>query len=110
MERQATEKRAQDRQRIKFAGKLCSEINAYMLDKAAGPSRMARAGKVAKAAATKNAGRKQWPVPRFWPPSTVGMVKVTTPKSLGLRAKPEAFWASPDFCMDLVCRASGPGR
>ena len=101
MERQATEKKAQDRQRINFAGKLCSEVNAYMLDKAAGPSRMARAGKVAKAAAAKNVGRKQWPAPRFWPPSTAGMEKVTKPKSLGLRAKQDAFWASPDFVWAL---------
>ena len=78
-------------------GKLCSEITAYMLDKAAGPGRVARAGKVAKVAASKDAGRKQLPVPRFWPPSTAGMERVTKPKSLGRRAKPDAFWASPDF-------------
>ena len=99
--RQATEKKEQDRQRIKYAGKLCGAVNDYMLDKAAGLSRMARAGKLAKAAAAKNAGRKQLPVPRFWPPSTAGMEKVTTPKSLGLRAKPEAFSASPDFVWTL---------
>ena len=63
--RVAEEKEAQSRMRLKFAAKLCGELQAYMGALSQGPERAARAGRLAAAAAWRREGLKVCPVPVF---------------------------------------------
>ena len=97
----AVAQEAQERLRLRFVGKLCGELNAYLQGDTENRGRIVRAENLAVAAAGKREGEKHWSVPVFWPPSCVGLEKVTVPMSLGLRAKREVLWASPAFAWAL---------
>ena len=99
--RVAEEREAQSRMRLKFAAKLCGEVQAYMGALSQGHVRIDRAGKLAIAAAARREGLKVWPVPPFWPKTTAGLVKVMVPRKLGGGALHNVMWASPDFAWTL---------
>ena len=112
--RVAEEKEAQSRMRLKFAAKLCGELQAYMGALSQGPERIARARRLAVAAAARKEGMKVCPVPDFWPTSTAGLEKVSVPRTVAGGAVHNVMWASPDFAWTLFggrpSKAADPSR
>lgn len=103
---------AEDNLRLHFAAYLAGRLETYMRDVTSGNERRERVERCARAAAKRRMGLHRLEVPRFWNPTTVGLLDLTPPPRVGkrLRAKTEGGWASPDFSWVLFGRAGRAGH
>ena len=85
-----------------FAAKLVARASTYLREGEVGRERVARCRRCASHAARRRVGINRLDTPRFWPPSIVGLLRVSqVGQFTRASGKVEVLYASPDFAWAL---------
>ena len=90
--------------RLHFAAYLVSQLNEYLREGDVGKDRSDRAFRCASNAARRKLGLTSLAIPRFWNPTTSGLINLACPAGTRLRAKQVPVYASPEFTWVLFGR------
>ena len=116
-EKRAAEQRLRAKQeekkeylRLHFAAYLVSQLNEYLREsRDGGAERCDRVFRCAQDAARRKKGLTALDVPRFWNPTTSGLINLSCPPGTRLRAKEVPVYASPEFSWQLFGRKQRVG-